>query len=380
MVSLRASFALVFAALTLSAAEPPARPEGLFADFVTPRGTVTVELYYRQTPLTVASFVGLAEGTLGPKPGAPFFRGLKFHRVVPRFVVQGGDPLGTGEGGPGYSFPDEFVVGLRHDEAGVLSMANDGPDTNGSQFFLTLRDVNRLNYLHSVFGRVVRGREVLPLIQQDDPMTEVQIVRIGAAALAFRADQAAFDALVGRTKKFTGPAEPGPAAHFHDPDHLLPAEPPRALAFQRKLANFERATGQKIYVRLLAKFAPEKPQQSPGRLAGSMAKQLGLPAPSALAVYFADQDQWGLWLGEAYLPAFTGKAGAELQAMLHDGSLHRAKESFFTAARQAAAVATVDYATSLPAGQDVPPAQKLKLQVDAVIDALIFKFEFLPSP
>src|ERR1019366_4835203 len=241
-----------------------ALPDGLYAEIVTPRGLITAELFYQKAPLTVVNFTGLAEGTLGPKKGTPFFNGLKFHRVVPNFVVQGGDPLGTGEGGPGYSFPDEFRPGLRHDAAGVLSMANDGPDTNGSQFFITLREVNRLNYLHSVFGRVVRGLDVLPLIRQDDAITAVNIRRIGGAAAAFRADQAAFNALVATAKKYTAAPEPGPAAQFDDPDKLLPAEPPRALAFQRKLTNFERATGVRLYARVVAKFVPETPSQRPG--------------------------------------------------------------------------------------------------------------------
>src|SRR5215203_2907438 len=150
--------------------------DGLYAEVTTPHGAFTCELYFQKTPLTVASFVGLAEGKLGPAPRKPFFDGITFHRVVPDFVVQGGDPTATGDGGPGYSFPDELVPGLRHDAAGILSMANDGPDTNGSQFFLTLRETNRLNYLHSVFGRVVRGLEVLPRLQPGDTMT-IKIVR-----------------------------------------------------------------------------------------------------------------------------------------------------------------------------------------------------------
>jgi cyclophilin family peptidyl-prolyl cis-trans isomerase len=106
-----ALFALL-SSVGVRAAEPPvtpALPDGLYAEFTTPRGVITAELYYQRTPLTVASFTGLAEGTLGPAPRKPFFNGLTFHRVVPDFVVQGGDPLGTGEGGPGYAFPDEFA-------------------------------------------------------------------------------------------------------------------------------------------------------------------------------------------------------------------------------------------------------------------------------
>src|SRR5260370_26569156 len=102
--------------------------------------------------LIVTNFVVVGKVRPGRSPCKPFYNGLTFHRVVPGFVIQGGDPCGNGEGGPGYEFADEFVPGLRHDAAGILSMANSGPDTNGSQFFITLNEENRLNYLHSVFG------------------------------------------------------------------------------------------------------------------------------------------------------------------------------------------------------------------------------------
>ena len=118
---------------------------------------ITARLFDHEAPLTVTNFVGLAEGTLGPHPGKPFYDGLTFHRVVPGFVIQGGDPLGTGDGDAGYAFPDECSPQLRHDSAGVLSMANSGPDTNGCQFFITLEAQNQLNYLHSVFSNVVIG-------------------------------------------------------------------------------------------------------------------------------------------------------------------------------------------------------------------------------
>ena len=352
-------------------------PDGLYAEFVTPRGPVIAELFYRQVPLTVASFTGLAEGTLGMKKGTPFFDGLKFHRVVPDFVVQGGDPLGTGEGGPGYAFADEFVPGLRHDDAGMLSMANGGPDTNGSQFFFTLREVNRLNYLHSVFGRVVRGREILPLIRQNDVITAVRIRRVGAAAIAFRADQAAFDTLAAHTRKFAASPTPGPAATFDDPDRLLPSDPPRALIDQRKLANFERATGRKIYARLCARFVPETPNQRPGSLAGAMAKKIGLPPASVLAVYFADTGQWGLWIGDDYLPQFAGRPGP-LSELMKNGGLHQAKQDFLAAAKTRADLATADFARSRPPDQPLTAGQKISFQVNAVLDALILKFE--PRP
>jgi cyclophilin family peptidyl-prolyl cis-trans isomerase len=377
-----ALLALLAAVLSLRAGDqvsPPAGPaaklpDGLYAEIVTPRGTITAQLFYEKAPLTVANFVGLAEGALGPKKGPPFFNGLKFHRVVPNFVVQGGDPLGTGEGGPGYSFADEFAPGLHHDAAGVLSMANDGPDTNGSQFFITLREVNRLNYLHSVFGRVVTGLQVLPQISQNDVITAVNIRRIGPAAAGFRADQAAFDRLVTAAKKYTAAPVPGPAANFDDPGKLLPAEPPRALGFQRKLANFERATGVKIYARVIAKFTPETPNQRPGNLAGAMAKQLGLPAGGVLAVYFADIAKWGLWIGDDSLPRFTGRTGT-VQELMKDGALHQAKQDFLAAAKTQGDLYTADAIKAAPPDKPITGAQRIKYQVDAVLDALIFKFE-----
>jgi len=349
-------------------------PDGLYAEILTPRGPLVAELDYTTAPLTVTNFVGLAEGRLGPKPGTPFFNGLKFHRVVPNFVVQGGDPLGTGEGGPGYSFADEFRPGLRHNAAGVLSMANDGPDTNGSQFFITLRETNRLNYLHSVFGRVIRGLDVLPLIQQDDVITAVNIRRIGAAAQAFRADRAGFDALAAKAKKYAGAAEPGPTAQFDDPDHLLPTDPPRALVFQRKLANFERATGVKITLRLQAKFIPETAGQRPGAVAVAVAKQLGLTADGILALYFADTDQWALWIGEHRINTFTGSPGT-LEKLMRDGVVQQAKQDLLAVAKTQAELFTAEAVKALPPDKPPTPAQKIKYQVDAVLDGLIGKFE-----
>ena len=372
---LPALLSFLAAGSALLAAEPAAPlpgaveklPDGLYAEFVTPRGIITAELFYTKAPLTVANFVGLAEGALGPKKGAPFFNGLKFHRVVPNFVVQGGDPLGTGEGDPGYSFPDEFVPGLRHDTAGMLSMANGGPDTNGCQFFITLREVNRLNYLHSVFGRVVRGLEVLPLIQKDDVMTAVNIRRIGPAAEAYHVDQAAFDRLAGAAKRAVVPL-------FDDPEQLLPTEPPRARAFQFKLANYDRATGMKIYARVVSKFTAEKPNQKPGSLAGSLAKQLKLPPTAVLAVYFVDIAKWGLWIGDDQLAHFVGHPGT-LQELMKDGALHQAKQDFLTTAKTLGDQYTVEAAKAAAPDKPLTDGQKIKYQVDAVIDGLIVKFE-----
>jgi cyclophilin family peptidyl-prolyl cis-trans isomerase len=290
---------------------------------------------------------------------------LKFHRVVPGFVIQGGDPLGTGEGGPGYRFADEFVPGLRHDDVGILSMANAGPDTNGSQFFLTLAPVNRLNYLHSVFGRTVHGREILPLVAQDDVITAVNILRLGPAAQAFRANEAAFDLLAAAANKY-------PHLPFDDPENLLPTTPPRARAFNAKLTNFARATGVRIFARLYAKYEPETPGQRPGNLTGSLARQLGIGDDGILAVYFADTDQWGLWIGDRHLPVFMAREGT-VRELTRDGSLHRAKQDFLAAAK-----ARSGLYMAAPPDQPLAPAQKLKFQVDAVLDALIDQFE--PRP
>ncbi len=351
------------------ASPAPALPEGLYAEFVTPHGTILCELFFRQAPLTVANFVGLAEGSLGPQPGRPYFNDLKFHRVVPGFVVQGGDPTGTGRGGPGYTFPDEFVPGLKHNEAGILSMANSGPDSNGSQFFLTLREVNRLNYLHSVFGRAVRGREVLPRIGQDDPMTAVNILRIGAAAQAFRADQTAFDALVARTPRHAH-------AHFEDPDRLLPLDPPRARHFDFKLANFERFTGIPLYVHLRAKYEPEYPEQRPGRAARDLVRRLALPPGASLALYFADTDEWGLWIGEDQVARFLNHP--EAAPADANAALRPAKHAFLAAVRaQAAAFVATAEATATP-DRPLTDAQRIKLKVDAMVDALLVMFE--PTP
>jgi len=367
---LLALFVVAAGALGAEEANAPSLPDGLYAEFVTPRGTVVCELFFEQTPLTVANFVGLAEGTLGPRPGKPYFNGLKFHRVVPDFVVQGGDPLGTGSGGPGYDFPDEFVAGLRHDAVGILSMANAGPDTNGSQFFLTLREVNRLNYLHSVFGRTVRGLEVLPLIEQQDEMTAVNILRIGGAAQAFRADQAAFDALAAQTTRHVH-------AHFDDPENLLPAQPPRARNFNFKLANYERATGVRILARLVAKYEPETPGQRPGSYVGVIARRLNLATSDILAIHFADIDQWGVWFGEDRLAQLMGRSGT-VKEFMRDGALHQAKQALIAAAQAQAAVFLAEAEAATPPDKPLTDAQKLKLKVDGMVDALIQKFE--PSP
>jgi len=171
--------------------------DGLYAKIITDKGDILLSLYYKKTPLTVINFVGLAEGTksLGgtDKPtGTPFYDGLKFHRVIGDFMIQGGCPLGTGTGGPGYTFPDEIVPSLKHDRPGVLSMANSGPDTNGSQFFITHVPTPHLNGKHTVFGRVVDGQNVVDSITQGDVIKHIEIIRDGTEAKEFKTDDSAF--------------------------------------------------------------------------------------------------------------------------------------------------------------------------------------------
>jgi peptidyl-prolyl cis-trans isomerase A (cyclophilin A) len=168
--SMFAVVAMLAAASAFAGQDAPAKKAGgkVYAHFTTNLGKFTVELFEKDAPKTVANFVGLAEGTkewTDPKTGAkvkkPFYNGLIFHRVIPDFMIQGGDPLGTGTGDPGYKFADEFGSGRKMDKAGVLAMANSGPNSNGSQFFITLKETNYLNGKHTVFGEVTEGMDTI---------------------------------------------------------------------------------------------------------------------------------------------------------------------------------------------------------------------------
>ena len=171
--------------------------DGLFAEVTTNRGTILIKLTMDETPMTVANFVGLAEGKINNQAkdvGAPYYDGLLFHRVISKgngdaqdFMIQGGDPTGTGRGGPGYRFSDEFHPALKHNKPGVLSMANAGPGTNGSQFFLTIVATPWLNNKHSVFGYVVEGMDIVNTSKTGDVMQSVKIKRVGDAARNFDA-------------------------------------------------------------------------------------------------------------------------------------------------------------------------------------------------
>lgn len=167
--------------------------DGLYAKFNTSKGEILIALEYQKTPGTVGNFVALAEGNLenSVKPqGTPFYNGLKFHRVIPDFMIQGGCPQGTGTGNPGYKFEDEFHPDLKHDGPGVLSMANSGPGTNGSQFFITHIETPWLDNMHTVFGKVTEGQDVVDAIAQGDEIVSVDIVRVGADAENFNAVEA----------------------------------------------------------------------------------------------------------------------------------------------------------------------------------------------
>ena len=175
--------------------------DGVFAIMETSKGEIVLELHYKDTPLTVTNFVGLAEGTLDATKGKPFYDGLKFHRVISDFMIQGGDPKGNGTGGPGYRFEDEIVESLKHDGPGVLSMANAGAGTNGSQFFITHVETPWLDGKHTVFGRVLEGQDVVNKIAQGDKINKVTIVRQGDEASKFTATQADFDSLREKVAK-----------------------------------------------------------------------------------------------------------------------------------------------------------------------------------
>jgi peptidylprolyl isomerase len=164
--------------------------DGLYAEMTTSKGKIYLQLEYLKAPLTVSNFVGLAQGTIpnkAKKAGEPFYNGLKFHRVIPKFMIQGGDPAGNGTGGPGYSFKDEFDATLKHDTTGILSMANSGPNTNGSQFFITHVKTNWLDGRHAVFGRVIKGQNVVDAIEQGDSIIEIKIIPVGKEASKFNA-------------------------------------------------------------------------------------------------------------------------------------------------------------------------------------------------
>ena len=165
--------------------------DGIYADIQTNKGDMILKLTYEETPLTVSNFIALAEGdhplVSEEFKNKPYYNGIKFHRVINDFMIQGGDPTGTGSGGPGYSFEDEFIDSLKHDGPGILSMANSGPNTNGSQFFITHLETPWLDGKHSVFGKIEIGQEIINKIEQNDVINKLEIIRIGQTAKDFNA-------------------------------------------------------------------------------------------------------------------------------------------------------------------------------------------------
>ena len=177
--------------------------EGMYAKIKTNKGDIMLELEFEKTPLTVANFVGLAEGKIKnnkKEVGEPYYNGLKFHRVIADFMIQGGCPDGNGMGGPGYQFPDEIHPDLKHSGPGILSMANAGPGTNGSQFFITHKETPWLDGKHTVFGKVTEGQDVVDAIAQDDKIIEIDIIRKGENAKKFDS-KAIFDKELEKLEK-----------------------------------------------------------------------------------------------------------------------------------------------------------------------------------
>ncbi|MDC3105400.1 peptidylprolyl isomerase, partial [bacterium] len=164
--------------------------DGIYANIKTNKGEILLKLEFEKTPLTTANFIALAEGNMKNKKkklGTPYYDGIKFHRVIADFMIQGGCPEGNGMGDPGYKFSDEFHPDLKHNKGGILSMANSGPNTNGSQFFITHKETPWLDGKHSVFGYVVEGMDVVNSIEQNDLMESVTISRKGSKAKSFDA-------------------------------------------------------------------------------------------------------------------------------------------------------------------------------------------------
>ncbi|QEN09123.1 peptidylprolyl isomerase [Oceanispirochaeta crateris] len=191
---LLAGVLLMTTTMSAVAVDKSSLKDGLYALIDTNRGEILVNLEFEKTPLTVINFTGLAEGKIDANKKGNYYDGIKFHRVIDDFMIQGGDPTGTGSGGPGYNFPDEIDNSLQFDGPGILAMANAGPGTNGSQFFITHVETSWLQGKHTIFGKVLEGQDVVNAIKANDKINTIEVIRVGAKAEAFENDQKAFDA------------------------------------------------------------------------------------------------------------------------------------------------------------------------------------------
>jgi len=269
---------------TVPVTRPP-YPDGLFAELWTGKGLIALQLEFERTPMTVANFVGLAEGTVANKalpPGAPFFDGTVFHRVAPGHVIQAGMAK-AGETGPGYSFPNEIATGLGHGRAGMLGMANAGPHTNTSQFYITLGDRSYLDGNYTIFGFVFSGLDVVNRIVQGDVVNHVRIVRVGSKAALFKPDEESFRALVDaaqlRVKAADEQKALDEAARIRKlwPGAKLSAKGARVIV-RRKGSGDSAAPGQTMTVRYTGRLLD-------GRTFASSAEE-GRPVPGAVATPF----------------------------------------------------------------------------------------------
>lgn len=300
-------------------------PDGLYAVIHTSKGAITIELFYEKAPLTVTSFVGLAEGAIkSSRPaGVPFYDGLIFHRVIKDFMAQGGDPEGTGSGGPGYKFPDEFHPELSFRQPGTLGMANAGPNDNGSQFFITTTDQTRLNYMHAVFGRVVSDLAVVLEIEQGDVMEKVEILRIGENAGAFKADQESFNQLLAAAK--TIPLPTGDPVHVIN-ESRLPIPGQLIDWLNQKLYQYEGATGNRIYLRLYPLFDPDGSNDTISKFTKKLAADLEAGNETGLLIsYFADKNLWDIRIGRSLQPFFFYHDGQDIESFIESGDLFHRK-------------------------------------------------------
>ena len=285
---------LLFAAMAPGQTEEPTLesaplPPGLYATLTTPRGPITLRLFADRVPLTVANFVGLAEGTLNQSaPDTPFYDGLTFHRVVPGFIIQGGDPLGNGTGGPGYAFQDELDPKLRHDRAGIVSMANSGPNSNGSQFFITLGPAPHLDYLHTVFGEVVSGLENVNAIEVGDAIESVKIIRQGLEAEAFVADAATFDRLKETTRVL-------PRSQYLINQSTIELPDARVAWINQKLYAHALVTGRPVIAILMDELGPAEAVSANWN---TLIDKYGVRDDGALLVLTLTPRSLKLWIGD----------------------------------------------------------------------------------